>query len=53
MINLKALKELYIKHEELFNKESPKVLVNSKYYLKPNEVFKSPEVLAEKNHFVW
>ncbi|XP_073966419.1 uncharacterized protein isoform X2 [Choristoneura fumiferana] len=53
VINLKALKELYIRNKELFNQESPKVLVNSKYYLKPNEVFNTPEVLADKNFFVW
>ncbi|XP_063379976.1 uncharacterized protein LOC134666677 [Cydia fagiglandana] len=53
LVSLEELIELYNRNEEVFNKEAPKIFVNNKYYLKLNEIFHEPQVLGDKNLFIW
>ncbi|CAH2237245.1 jg11215 [Pararge aegeria aegeria] len=50
-IDLNSLKILYFKYKGLFDKESPNVLINNKYYQTPQDMF-GPDVLKENLH-VW
>ncbi|XP_023938180.2 uncharacterized protein LOC112045983 [Bicyclus anynana] len=50
-IDLNELKKLYMKNKSLFDVESPKVLINNKYYWSPQDTF-GPDVLQE-NLYVW
>ncbi|XP_032512001.2 uncharacterized protein LOC116766296 isoform X2 [Danaus plexippus] len=50
-INFDDIKKLYINNRDLFDKESPKILVNNNYYVSPRDVFKSD--LQNKDLFIW
>lgn len=50
-INFDDIKKLYINNKDLFDKESPKILVNNNYYVSPRDVFKSD--LQNKDLFIW
>ncbi|XP_045763650.1 uncharacterized protein LOC123866244 isoform X1 [Maniola jurtina] len=50
-INLNKLKKLYLRHKNLFDKESPKMLINNQYYWTPQDVFGSD--LLKENLYLW
>lgn len=50
-MSIEDFKNLYIKNKMLFDKESPKVLVNNKNYLTPQNVFHMENF--QGNLYVW
>ncbi|CAG4941297.1 unnamed protein product [Colias eurytheme] len=48
------LSELYVRNRKIFDAESPKVLVNNKYYLSPADVFsKNHNSNTDNNLYIW
>ncbi|KAI5645148.1 hypothetical protein NE865_02696 [Phthorimaea operculella] len=52
-INLVALKDLYEKHKDIFNKESSKILVNNKISIHPQELFQRIEFKNDNSFYSW
>ncbi|XP_049888191.1 uncharacterized protein LOC126382391 isoform X2 [Pectinophora gossypiella] len=52
VIDLETLRDLYLKNKAIFDKESPKILVNNKYYVQPQEIFQK-EHKEDRNTYVW
>ncbi|CAB3228578.1 unnamed protein product [Arctia plantaginis] len=51
-INMDSLKQLYVKNRDIFDKESPKILVNNKYYQTPDDLFEQ-RLSDDKNFYIW
>ncbi|KAH9641896.1 hypothetical protein HF086_011646 [Spodoptera exigua] len=52
IINLEALKQMYLKNRETFDKESPKILTNNKYYSSPSYLF-IDRPLEDQSFYIW
>ncbi|KAJ2950470.1 hypothetical protein O0L34_g8714 [Tuta absoluta] len=52
-IHLEALKDLYEKHTDIFNKESSKILVNNKISIHPQELFQRVEFKHDQSFYLW
>ncbi|XP_026747369.1 uncharacterized protein LOC113508495 [Trichoplusia ni] len=51
VINMEALKKMYTKNKNIFDKESPKILTNNKYYISPDDLFN--QRIDDKNFYIW
>lgn len=51
VINMEALKKMYTKNKIIFDKESPKILTNNKYYISPDDLFN--QRIDDKNFYIW
>ncbi|XP_075972240.1 uncharacterized protein LOC142974031 [Anticarsia gemmatalis] len=52
IINMEALRKIYMQNKDIFNKESPKILTNNKYYESPDDMF-NQSFVEERNYYVW
>lgn len=53
IITIDKLKSIYVRNKDHFDKESPSILVNNKYYINPHDMFLSEQMKNEKNFYIW
>lgn len=49
---MEALKKMYMRNRDTFDKESPKILTNNKYYSNPNDLF-DKKSFDDNNFYIW
>lgn len=52
VINMNALKTMYLRNKDTFDKESPKIVTNNKYYISPHDLFIDGP-LRNKSFYIW